>query len=96
MPYRVISNKSPNFKDAWENFSHDVDTSKIKTFQQLFYQFMMWGGKHTPMTKKQTDALKYQAYKNHIGYIDVRKDRRGINHYRNVGTGRFESKFTSH
>ena len=82
-------NPSPRFQEAFENFTKDVDTKDVKSFQQLWLEFMLWGGNHTPMTAKQTEALKYQAYEHKIGYVSVEHDRRRGRVYRNVGNGRY-------
>ena len=89
MPTR---NPSPKFWEAFENFKKDVETQDVKSFQQLWFQFMIWGGGHTPMTHKQTEALKYQAYEKKIGYVSVEQDERRGRVYRNVGNGQYVSR----
>jgi hypothetical protein len=87
-----INDPSPKFEKAFKTFEKDVDTKKIKSFNQLFYQFMIWGKGHTPMTPKQTNALKFQAYKRNKWNVEISRTKRGTTIYRNVGTGRFIKK----
>jgi hypothetical protein len=53
---------------------------------------MIWGGKYTPMTRKQIRALKREAVVRGIGNISVERDKLNRIHYRDVGTGRFVKK----
>ena len=78
-----------NFPQAFDRFEQDVDTRNIKSFQQLFLSYRVWGGKYAPMTKKQTTALKHEASKRGIGNTSVERDRKNRKHFRDVGSGRF-------
>ena len=80
------------FPEAFDRFEQDVETKYIKSFQQLFFSYMMWGGKYASMSRRQVIALKHEAIKRGIGNISVERDRLGRIHYRDVGTGRFVKK----
>ena len=77
------------FPQAFSRFAEDVDTRNLRSFQQLFFSFQIWGGKNAPLTWKQTRALKIEASKRGIGNTSIERDKRNRRHFRDVGSGRF-------
>jgi len=98
----------PNrFYKAFNQFSKDVDTTDIKTFQQLLYQITEWGidanGRHhiNLDSKKQVKAIAREG-KDRLGLLCVmrkeysRKSSKGKEYtqviYRDINTGKFSTR----
>jgi len=79
------------FPEAYKRYEDAIDTSEMKTFQELLYSFRGWGKQRFPPTTKQIDALKIEA-KKHLDlinkeFVSVRGSRQV--RYRNLKSGRF-------
>ena len=77
------------FPQAFDRFEEDVDTRNIRSFQQLFFESQTWGGRQTPMTRRQTEAQRHEASKRGKGNTSVERDRKNRRHFRDIGSGRF-------
>ena len=53
--------KMDRFPEAFERFERVVDTSRIKSFQQLKLSFESWAGHNWRGTKKQMEGLRQEA-----------------------------------
>jgi len=63
-----------NFPEAFERFEKVVDTSRIRTFQQLMVSFSYWAGRNWLGTSKQVGALRIEAGRLGIeeAYVETR------------------------
>ena len=57
---------SEKFPDAFKRFEKVINTTNIRTFQQLLALFSLWGGRNKPLSPNQISALKDEAKKRKI------------------------------